>query len=268
MKMKVVVSFVLLVAFVAAGAAIKAQAANVIKGWLWGGSEDANIGGTGSFDGNETGAGWISMNSSDTGSGVSYAVNIPNGDGGLSGYAWSENLGWISFNASDVTDCAAGSTAPRRVGNSLAGFARIMGIKQEMASGNNGGWTGCISLNGSDYGVTIDTSSTPNKFSGYGWNGETAGSGSNMADGIGWIDFSRATTECVSASAATYSCSISNACGSGECGQKTRSSICAKKDDCGTSIVDQDECESHHVDCPDPEVVDCGICNSDQWQER
>jgi hypothetical protein len=37
---------------------------------------------------------------------VDYGV-LNNGDGQLSGYAWSPNLGWISFSCSDSSSCAS-----------------------------------------------------------------------------------------------------------------------------------------------------------------
>ena len=47
--------------------------------------------------------GWISFNCTDTDTcgSVNYGVNTAiNGD--MSGYAWSDNIGWISFNSSDL----------------------------------------------------------------------------------------------------------------------------------------------------------------------
>lgn len=49
--------------------------------------------------------GWISFNNTNTSGGTSYGVNIAenaSGVGVLSGYAWSENIGWISFNRVDT----------------------------------------------------------------------------------------------------------------------------------------------------------------------
>jgi len=46
--------------------------------------------------------GWISFNSVSDGSPVDYSVKIDTSTGNLSGYAWSENIGWISFNRSDT----------------------------------------------------------------------------------------------------------------------------------------------------------------------
>jgi len=46
--------------------------------------------------------GWISFNSDSDGSPIEYAVSIDISNGKFSGYAWSENIGWISFNESDT----------------------------------------------------------------------------------------------------------------------------------------------------------------------
>ena len=46
--------------------------------------------------------GWISFNSTTSGEPVNYGVNVSLENGKLSGYTWSENIGWISFNESDT----------------------------------------------------------------------------------------------------------------------------------------------------------------------
>ncbi|MDD5589781.1 MAG: fibronectin type III domain-containing protein [Candidatus Portnoybacteria bacterium] len=183
----------LFLVFFALGSAIKSfagQTENVV-GWIWGGSEDANLG---SVNGlavepfNETGVYDISMNNVkadgtliDPGATKSYGVNIPLGDGNLSGYAWSPTLGYISFNEADQAGCPTAPCNARRVGNNLAGWARIIDIKEAAAIDNSGGWQGFIQLDG----VSISGS----RLSGYGWNGEEEGYGDVYAKGLGWIDF-------------------------------------------------------------------------------
>jgi len=187
----------------AAASVVKIQAASNVTGWLWGGSEDKNIGGiydercsgTSSIcgDGNETGVGEIRMSGTATDAARSeYGVEIPSGGGIISGtntYAWSENIGWINFSGVNVTTV----DGEKR----LSGDAWIVAIKNNPASA--GGWGGRIklaadgsnysNLDANNYGVKIDSSG---KFSGYGWNGEESGTGENMASGFGWIDFSKA----------------------------------------------------------------------------
>lgn len=46
--------------------------------------------------------GWVCFNSDSDGSETEYGTNISEVDGDLSGYAWSENIGWISFNRSET----------------------------------------------------------------------------------------------------------------------------------------------------------------------
>lgn len=174
-------------------------------GWLWGGAEMLDVNGVtppnnGVIDGDENGLGWVSMNNRDcdtnddgtvdasehtanpacpAGGTARYGVDIPSGNGNLSGYAWSEYYGWVSFNAGDVAGCPAGTCTPRRAGNTLLGWARILAIRD--AGLNAGGWSGWISLSdanfgGSNYGVTIDVA---NHLVSYAY-----------SDELGWIDFS------------------------------------------------------------------------------
>ena len=110
------------------------------SGWLWGGSDDGA--------GNSTGLGWLSLNNTNTSGTTSYGVNIPSSDGPLSGYAWSENVGWISFNPADLAGCPDGNCTAQRVGNTLTGWARIIGIRDEASAGNSGGWNGWVKLKG------------------------------------------------------------------------------------------------------------------------
>ncbi len=106
--------------------------------------------------------GWVSL------SGPSYGVVI-NSNKTLSGYAWGDNIGWISFNASDVGGCG---TAPSYNPNNqaLSGWARAL----------NTGGDGCISLSGSGYGVMLNGSHT------YAWGSDT----------VGWLDFAYSTNPC------------------------------------------------------------------------
>jgi hypothetical protein len=153
-------------------------------GWLWGGSEVV---------GNETGLGWVSLNSSDAGAGgVPYLVTIPL-SGAVTGYAWSENTGWIDFDPQnhcttgtpaagqykalsctvptkpDGTSYNIGSGGVFRTSNtSMSGWARFVSIARESAVGNSGDWDGWIALGiGNNYDVVIDAAT--GQMSGYGW---------------------------------------------------------------------------------------------------
>ncbi len=118
--------------------------------------------------------GWISMNCTDpaTCGGSNYGVTVAK-DGSLSGFAWSEHIGWISFNPGDVGGCPNGTCAPRinRATGAVQGWARALGG----GTANSGGWDGYISLSGANYGVSV---------TGCDWNGYAWGS-----DVVGWVTF-------------------------------------------------------------------------------
>lgn len=155
-----------------------------VTGWLWGG--------TGDGIGNSSGMGWISMNGGNVVGGADYSVDIPSADGNVSGYAWSENLGYINFDP--VGPYPAGPAySAKRVGDNLEGWARFEEIR--LAGANAGGWLGWIKLKGANYGVSINSSD--GKLSGYGW-----------SDELGWIDFSRGAISVldISLSASPGSC--------------------------------------------------------------
>jgi hypothetical protein len=115
--------------------------------------------------------GWISMNNIPDG-GADYGVTVA-ADGTISGYAWSEYIGWISFSASDVASCPTAPCAPvfNKVTGQVTGWAKALngGIV------NSGGWDGFISLSGSNYGVTV----TGCTWSGWAWG----------SDVVGWVNF-------------------------------------------------------------------------------
>ena len=172
---------------------IVSAAANDTAGWLWGGGEN--------LTGGSTGIGWISLNSGNVGAGGgSYAVNISlfvDQKVAATGYAWSENMGWIDFNPQDhcttgVPDAskdqykAASCVVPvkadgssygigdggvfRTSNTSLAGWARFVSIAQATAAvpSNAGGYDGWIAIGiGNGYDVSISQST--GDMSGYGW---------------------------------------------------------------------------------------------------
>jgi len=107
--------------------------------------------------------GWISFDNS--------LVSVAS-DGTLSGYAWSDHIGWVSFSVADLTGCPSGTCPAQIVGTALQGWA-----KATATDGN--GWDGWISL--SNTGVTLaGGTSVTGPFSGYGWGSEV----------VGWVDFS------------------------------------------------------------------------------
>jgi len=124
------------------------------------------------------GAGWISFNSDDIGSGIGYGVNV-NALGAITGQAWSEHMGWVSFDS--VSGCPG--TAPcaptiNLTTGAFSGWARALASSDAQA----GGWDGWIALTnngtgGPAYGVTVNI--TTGDVSGYAWGGDV----------MGWINF-------------------------------------------------------------------------------
>lgn len=120
--------------------------------------------------------GWISL------SGSNYGLSIAP-DGTIGGYAWSETIGWVSVNSTDLSGCPASPcNAKMQSDGSLTGWLKAL-------SANGNGWDGWISLNGSNYGPSFSGGT----FSGYAWG----------SDVVGWVSFANATASC----APLYSCS-------------------------------------------------------------
>ena len=118
--------------------------------------------------------GWISF------SGTGYGVSEDTTTGALSGYAWSSNFGWISFNASDGTHPAGAANV---ITKAVTGWARACAAfaDKNACSGaldaNSGGWDGWIALAGtasdsSTYGVTQNANCT---WTGYAWGSDSIG---------------------------------------------------------------------------------------------
>lgn len=164
------------------------KAANNVIGWAGGWSQDM----MGVF----SGLGWISTNSTNQGGATAYGLNIPSDNTDVTGYAWSENVGWISFQPSDLVGCPSSSCSARRVNDTVEGWARIVSIKTASLAGNAGGWSGWIKLhsNSTDpvqYGITLPASGN-GALGGYAW-----------SDELGWISFSKASMSTPGCGAAT-----------------------------------------------------------------
>lgn len=88
----------------------------------------------------------------------------------LVGYAWSDNIGWIQFGGLAGFPTGGGTTAvnAKVQGSTIVGWAKALSAA--------GGWDGWISLSGTGYGPTISGST----MSGYAWG----------SDVVGWTDFS------------------------------------------------------------------------------
>lgn len=139
---------------------------NPLTGWAW-----SNVG-------------WISLH--DTGSAPAWGVTENNGT--LAGYAWSDQIGWITFNQSELSGCPSGpckAEVDSATGN-FSGWARACGVfNTNTCSGTLhnseqlGGWDGWISLAGSGYGVSRNTGT--GTVTGYAWGGP---------EFLGWVEFS------------------------------------------------------------------------------
>lgn len=134
-----------------------------------------------------------------------YGVNL-DASNVLSGYAWSQNIGWISFNWPDIKDaginiCPRGTTdavcQARLVGGTdFYGWARSCSVFQAGCSGalksnsERGDWDGWIKLRkdpddaGAIYGVSLNGTD----FEGFAWG----------SDVLGWVSFN--SKNCDSAS--------------------------------------------------------------------
>lgn len=117
--------------------------------------------------------GWISFNNTSGGGGVNYGVDIDAG-GVFSGYAWSENIGWIDF--APTGPYPQNPQQSVRVNMStgvVTGWARALSY--------GSGWDGWIEMDS----VSIDLDCavpTYQEFSGYAWG----------SDVVGWINFNGA----------------------------------------------------------------------------
>jgi len=114
-----------------------------------------------------------------------YGVDIDSMSGLLSGYAWSENIGWISFQSADVdvADCPdwpASCQGEVNLGTgATSGWARALAPVGKPLS-ESGGWDGWIKLSGSwADGVSLNSAPSPSEFEGWAWGDDV----------VGWISF-------------------------------------------------------------------------------
>jgi hypothetical protein len=105
----------------------------------------------------------------------------------FSGYAWSEHIGWISFNRSETG--APPTEDPCFDGSCIAKLDpstnKVYGWAKALAGGTtqSGGWDGWIKLNDANYGVTLNSST--GEFEGWatGWDDTPEEAV------VGWISF-------------------------------------------------------------------------------
>ncbi|MDP1625410.1 MAG: hypothetical protein Q8L64_06685 [bacterium] len=116
--------------------------------------------------------GWVSFNcmNHDPAScdDSNFGVNLDS-NGFITGYVWSPNIGWIQFgNLSDFPSGGGTQSTNARVSGSS-----VLGWARALS--HSGGWDGWISLSGTGYGVGYNDG----VFSGYAWG----------SDVIGWLLF-------------------------------------------------------------------------------
>lgn len=125
--------------------------------------------------------GWVSLD------GKGYGIKVAS-DGTLSGFGWSENIGWVSSNENDISGCPSAPCKAQIKGNTLTGWLKAL----SGGSPQSGGWDGWIRLSGPGYGPTMSSG----KFSGYSWG----------SDVVGWVDFSLVRTTYGGTCATGYAC--------------------------------------------------------------
>jgi len=118
--------------------------------------------------------GWIKFD------GPNYGVRIDPNNGKLSGYAWSSNIGWIKFDPSSPYPGFPNQSARLDFNNNqITGWARACAgtVNGDCASSSRtDGWDGWIKMSGTNYGVIRSGC----KLQGFAWG----------SDVIGWIKFS------------------------------------------------------------------------------
>lgn len=120
-----------------------------------------------------------------------YGVEANRTTGALSGYVWSSNIGWISFEPVSVAGCP---TAPCQAyidfdTAEVFGWARVCTVFSAGCSGalkaNRGGWDGWIRFSGLLYSAELNDTSNPSEFFNWAW-------GDNKV--VGWLSLNKINT--------------------------------------------------------------------------
>ena len=150
--------------------------------------------------GTTSGIGWIDFGPE----GTSPGVYMNNTTGQLSGYAWSSNMGWLSFNASDVQNCPSGACTAQIQNGQIGGWARFTAANSSLGSwdgwvslsghnnlppGNAGyvSWGGCVGKQAvpSSPNLCSGAATASDQLNGYAWGGDVTG----------WISWSGTATD-------------------------------------------------------------------------
>lgn len=174
-----IIAFVIVLVFVFSlvlYGSVSSSSIDNVSGYAWSG-----------YNNNNEGMGWLSFNCT-TGADCNisnFGVNIDPNTGYLSGYAWSNNLGWLKFGGLSGFPTGGGTTSDnaKLTGNTMTGWARFCtaATNPSTCSGfstnqYNGGWDGWLALSGTGYGISRNNS----VLSGYAWGGPI---------NVGWINF-------------------------------------------------------------------------------
>lgn len=109
---------------------------------------------------------------------------IKSADGSLDGYAWSEHIGWIQFGGLSGFPVSSLGGNAKLTGTTLSGWARAVSGFPPTSSDNRGGWDGWISLNNVNISASPSSSFTPSCKGGCAWG----------SDVVGWVDFAGVST--------------------------------------------------------------------------
>lgn len=134
--------------------------------------------------------GWISFSCQNGSTSINYGIDIDSSNK-LSGYAWSHGVGWIDFDPAGTPPSGSADVYLESDGE-LTGWARVCSVFQTGCSGSlkpnseRGDWDGWISLNGSNHGSGLYGVSFDS-------NEDAFGGYAWGAHNVGWVSFSGAT---------------------------------------------------------------------------
>lgn len=126
--------------------------------------------------------GWVSFDSDSDGSPIDYGVvvDLSVGSGKFSGYAWSEHIGWISFNESDLSGCPVEPCRAEVSAPGQIGKENVYLRGWARALAHADGWDGWIRF---DHGQANEPYiDTDGNFHGWAWGDDV----------IGWLSFNGA----------------------------------------------------------------------------
>jgi hypothetical protein len=124
--------------------------------------------------------GWISFNCANTSTCSTSDYKVMAAENGtLTGHAWSDSLGWISFNSGDITGCPESPCTPsvNYASGQVTGYARALTGEQGLTGA--GEWGGWLALSGTNH-------SSPDSTGSHGVSYITSGADEGKFVGFGW----------------------------------------------------------------------------------